>query len=336
MAPAMPANGEGAAGPPRARLDMDSAPLTVAAVANRLGVAASTLRTWDRRYGLGPSAHQAGSHRRYTPDDVARLETMRRLTLRGVAPADAARIAAQGDDGAAQADADAADTAEAADDEAQLLVDPLTLAAAAVEPDPPRLQRMLSRAVAERGIVETWTEIARPARLMLRQRDRVERPGMDPEGVLDFAVLGAVREVTVALERAASRESHPSTLTGSPARDGRTALLYATTGESRLRAHVLGAGLLERGVRARVLRTPSTGPSGVLELARAQGAGVLAVLGAPPDATEVVQAASEAGDLEIFLLGRDAPELWLPRVRRVRTAVAAVHEIAGVLAPERS
>ena len=52
---------------------------TVAAVARRLGVAAATLRTWDRRYGLGPSAHEAGAHRRYTADDLARLETMRRM-----------------------------------------------------------------------------------------------------------------------------------------------------------------------------------------------------------------------------------------------------------------
>ncbi|HVN11491.1 MAG TPA: MerR family transcriptional regulator [Kineosporiaceae bacterium] len=67
--------------------------LTVAAVARRLGVAPSTLRTWDRRYDLGPSAHTAGSHRRYGPDDLARLVVMRRLTLEGVPPADAARIA---------------------------------------------------------------------------------------------------------------------------------------------------------------------------------------------------------------------------------------------------
>lgn len=67
--------------------------LTVAAVARRLGVAPSTLRTWDRRYGLGPSAHTAGAHRRYSPTDVARLMVMRRLTLEGVSPADAARIA---------------------------------------------------------------------------------------------------------------------------------------------------------------------------------------------------------------------------------------------------
>jgi MerR family transcriptional regulator, light-induced transcriptional regulator len=67
--------------------------LTVAAVARRLGVAPATLRTWDRRYGLGPSGHTAGSHRRYTPADVACLVVMRRLTLDGVPPADAARIA---------------------------------------------------------------------------------------------------------------------------------------------------------------------------------------------------------------------------------------------------
>lgn len=67
--------------------------LTVAAVARRLGVAPPTLRTWDRRYGLGPSAHTAGAHRRYSPGDVARLMVMRRLTLEGVSPADAAKIA---------------------------------------------------------------------------------------------------------------------------------------------------------------------------------------------------------------------------------------------------
>jgi DNA-binding transcriptional MerR regulator len=67
--------------------------LTVAAVARRLGVAPSTLRTWDRRYDLGPSAHTAGSHRRYGPQDLARLVVMRRLTLEGVPPAEAARIA---------------------------------------------------------------------------------------------------------------------------------------------------------------------------------------------------------------------------------------------------
>ncbi|HEX5512498.1 MAG TPA: MerR family transcriptional regulator, partial [Actinomycetales bacterium] len=67
--------------------------LKVAAVAKRLGVAPATLRTWARRYGVGPPAHTAGAHRQYTVEDLARLLVMRRLTLEGVAPAEAARIA---------------------------------------------------------------------------------------------------------------------------------------------------------------------------------------------------------------------------------------------------
>ncbi|MGI9135502.1 MAG: MerR family transcriptional regulator, partial [Candidatus Nanopelagicales bacterium] len=64
--------------------------LTVAAVARRLGIAPATLRTWDRRYGLGPSEHSAGAHRRYSQSDIARLDHMRRLVVSGVSPGEAA------------------------------------------------------------------------------------------------------------------------------------------------------------------------------------------------------------------------------------------------------
>jgi DNA-binding transcriptional MerR regulator len=67
--------------------------LTVAAVARRIGVAPATLRTWDRRYGLGPSDHQDGEHRRYCPNDLAKLMMMRRLIVSGVTPAEAAEQA---------------------------------------------------------------------------------------------------------------------------------------------------------------------------------------------------------------------------------------------------
>jgi MerR family transcriptional regulator, light-induced transcriptional regulator len=69
---------------------MEEELLTVAAVARRLGVAPATLRTWDRRYGLGPSTHEAGEHRRYCPQDLAILTAMRKLITAGVAPAEAA------------------------------------------------------------------------------------------------------------------------------------------------------------------------------------------------------------------------------------------------------
>ncbi len=67
--------------------------LTVAAVARRLGVAPATLRTWDRRYGLGASSHEAGEHRKYCPEDLAKMMMMRRLISAGVTPADAAEKA---------------------------------------------------------------------------------------------------------------------------------------------------------------------------------------------------------------------------------------------------
>lgn len=68
-------------------------PLTIGSVSRLLGVAASTLRTWDRRYDLGPSERTDGQHRRYTQVDVARLALVRQLTLRGAQPAEAARAA---------------------------------------------------------------------------------------------------------------------------------------------------------------------------------------------------------------------------------------------------
>ena len=65
----------------------------MAAVARRIGVAPATLRTWDRRYGLGPSSHEAGEHRRYCPKDLAILTAMRKLITAGVSPAEAAQQA---------------------------------------------------------------------------------------------------------------------------------------------------------------------------------------------------------------------------------------------------
>ena len=71
----------------------DSVGFSVGTVARRLGVAPSTLRTWNRRYGIGARELSPGKHRRYTAEDITRLEHMQKLILRGAAPADAARAA---------------------------------------------------------------------------------------------------------------------------------------------------------------------------------------------------------------------------------------------------
>ncbi|WP_319018971.1 MerR family transcriptional regulator [Microbispora sitophila] len=65
----------------------------IGAVSRRLGVPASTLRTWNLRYGIGPSRRSPGGHRRYDDADLRRLEEMNRLIRAGMPPADAARQA---------------------------------------------------------------------------------------------------------------------------------------------------------------------------------------------------------------------------------------------------
>lgn len=283
------------------------APLTVAAVAARLGVAASTLRTWDRRYGLGPSSHEAGSHRRYTPADVARLERMRELTLEGVAPADAARVALTG-----QVHAVPATSPEEPED--PVLADPISLAAAAVEPDPDRAHRMVAHAVREGGILQAWLTLVQPALGMISARAGTDRPGHEPELVVSDAVLAAVR-----------RSSAGALTAGA-------ALLLPADGE-RLVGHVLAGGLAERRVAARLLRSGSDLVEQARRTVAGRKVGALAVLGAARGAEEVVRAVVAEGGVEVFLVGSDAPELLLPRVQRVRTLRAAVEEIAEALSP---
>ncbi|PKW05429.1 B12 binding domain-containing protein [Streptomyces sp. 1222.5] len=71
----------------------DEAGVTTGFLARKLGVSPTTLRSWDRRYGLGPAARVQGRHRRWSPDDVAMMQDMCRMTAAGVPPAEAARVA---------------------------------------------------------------------------------------------------------------------------------------------------------------------------------------------------------------------------------------------------
>ncbi|ROR73604.1 MerR family transcriptional regulator [Bogoriella caseilytica] len=309
------------------------APLTVAGVAGRLGVAASTLRTWARRYGLGPSAHVAGAHRKYTRDDVARLERMRALTLQGVAPADAARAAVSDvpltgtpAEGSLAEEARASDSAEIvsparwrhgaprANRRERVLVDPLSVAAAAVEADSDRVESMLAQEIGDRGVARTWTETVTDALATLADRKKPNLPGVEPEAVLRAAFLEALRTSTAK----AATEDKP---------EAAPVLVCAPVGH-RLSAHVIGGALAEAGVPSRILGVPRFDGSAP-DMARAGQAKILAVLGAPDGLEQVVRSLSEGGETPVYLLGEDAPKMWLPGVHHVRTLPAAVEEIAA-------
>ncbi len=218
------------------RDDATAEPLTVAAVARRLGVAPATLRTWDRRYGLGPSEHAAGTRRRYSAADVARLDRMRRLTRSGVSAADAARAALQDRPVAARRRSRAGG--------GRVLALPGAveaargLAAASMALDAAAVSAILREALAEHGVVPVWDDLVVPVLTSIGDRWQATQRGVDVEHLLSECVIGALGSVTARLPRPA----------------GRPVLLASAPEEMHaLPLHALAAALAERGAASRVL-----------------------------------------------------------------------------------
>ncbi|MEU6577330.1 MerR family transcriptional regulator [Streptomyces sp. NPDC046805] len=160
--------------------------LTTGALARRLGVSPTTLRSWDRRYGIGPAARADGRHRRWAPQDVALLEAMCRLTSSGVPPAEAARAAknlahpgttpsatatppAPPSSSPAAAPAPSPERRTAAPSRAagglplgEVRQESRGLARAAVRLDAAAVEEQLDRAVTEYGIRFAWQDVMAP------------------------------------------------------------------------------------------------------------------------------------------------------------------------------
>lgn len=200
--------------------------LSAGAVARRLGVAVTTLRTWHQRYGLGPSCHVPGRHRRYTADDLSRLETMRRLTSRGVAPAEAANWARRpateiallrgaGAEPTIPTSPSAPATEPTAPPPGQaepsaggrqgggfaIPLGPATalaargLARAAMRLDTPAMRELIERSVAEHGVVATWDTVLLPVLVGIGERHASTAALVEVEHLISRTVsevLGAV------------------------------------------------------------------------------------------------------------------------------------------------
>ena len=161
---------------------------TPRAVAAMLGISPTTLRTWDQRYGLGPTGRTAGGHRRYRDDEVDRLRRMVALTAQGVAPADAARQAV-----------------EPAPDRPRRAGDDLTPAAAksarrgfltaADRLDEPRVRRLTTDLITGHGVVTAWQSVLAP--FLVELGDRVSRrgTGVEVEHLASAGLLHALRAV---------------------------------------------------------------------------------------------------------------------------------------------
>jgi hypothetical protein len=217
--------------------------LGVGALARRLGVPAPTLRTWERRYGIGPSGRSAGGHRRYTEDDVARVVLMRRLVLRGAPPGEAARTALAADvRGHGEAPA-TTPGAPGAGEQPSMGADGLVRAALAL--DGMTLADTIDDWLTRRGVVATWESLLAPALIAIGERYARFRDCVDAEHLLSEHALAA-------LGSAAVRRPAPVVTV-------RPALLACAEDEQHsLALHALAAALNDRDVATRVLgqRTP--------------------------------------------------------------------------------
>ncbi|MFC0644798.1 MerR family transcriptional regulator [Cellulomonas phragmiteti] len=345
---AAPADAErsGAADLPEVEPPGASGPaLTVAAVARRLGVAPATLRTWDRRYGLGPSEHSAGAHRRYTAHDLERLLVMRRLTIDGVAPAEAARLAL------ASEVHDVAPAPAGSDDLTGMLPPARTTGPPAARRGPTGptttgvptggpsdVAALVDAALTGRAdrcaalldtgghdLTRWWSDRVQPALAALARRTVVERPGVDARETLVAAVLAALR----------ARTSAPPP-TGAP-----VVLLLPVPGEPRpVLAHVLAAALVDGGVDARLVAGPvSTRHAGELALMTRARAVVTLSESATPDLSVVASLAQERTDLPQFVMVAETAGSHVPldrSVHRSRTLPGLIHEALAAVAQSAS
>ena len=209
------------------------------AVARRLGIAPATLRSWNRRYRLGPADHQPGRHRRYTEQDVAVLEAMCRLVGEGVAPTAAAGIA-RSHTPAARPDQHTTDQhrtdqrigqLEAAGRVARGLVQ------AALRLDAEFAASTLDHHFGTYGVDTTWTEVCVPALTNLGRRVTPEGDCVDAVHLLSWTIIAGLHRSAVP-----------------PPSSRRRVLLACTDGERHsLGLEALHAVLAGQGIPARML-----------------------------------------------------------------------------------
>lgn len=218
--------------------------LTVAAVARRIGVAPATLRTWARRYGLGPSGHEAGEHRKYRPEDLAKLIMMRRLIVAGVSPAEAAEqaLAHKGDLNLEQIVKSVHDRSDVVD----------AIVSAAQSLDHNFVEALFRQEISQFGVIDSWHEVMVPVLIIVGDIWAQTGEGIEVEHLLSESITNVLRDFAREIK---------SPINPRP-------VLLASVGEELhcLALHALNAALAEINIECQVMgaRTPLSALSTVV------------------------------------------------------------------------
>ncbi|WNF30726.1 MerR family transcriptional regulator [Streptomyces sp. C11-1] len=229
--------------------------LTTGAVARLLGVAPTTLRSWDRRYGIGPAAREDGRHRRWTGADIAALRNMCRLTSAGLPPAEAARTVLAG----TSREAPVPPSGRASRASGPLALGRARrecrgLARAAVRLDAPAMDELLAAVLDRYGLPAAWDEVMMPVLHAVGRKWETEGERyIEVEHLLSWHVSGALRAFAAA--RPPAPGAGVSLLACVPGETHTLALeaLAATLARQALPVRMFGAslpaGALEEAVR---------------------------------------------------------------------------------------
>lgn len=194
----------------------DAAGYTVRAVADRLGIPTATLRSWNRRYEIGPTGHRPGTHRLYTEADITQLNRMLELIRGGATPAGAAAAVRS--------------PAAAPGDLSSLLT-------AAFALDYRSVTAQLTANLRANGVVDTWERLCRPAFADIVARQLGGEGCIDVEHLLSWCITSALH-----------RDNPPGQLRSRPI------VLACTGGETHaLPLEVLRAALAEQQIGAQML-----------------------------------------------------------------------------------
>jgi MerR family transcriptional regulator, light-induced transcriptional regulator len=161
-----------------------SGPLPISEVARLTGLTPTTLRAWQRRYGLTASEVSRGGHRRYSPADVGVLRAMAALVGQGMPTAEAARVVLSPGEHGLTLPAPA---------------DPVVhhVAAAALALDGPLCRRLLRRHVDEhRSVERTWCDVVQPVLAAVGERWAHLSHGIAIEHLLAHVAAAVLGEVT--------------------------------------------------------------------------------------------------------------------------------------------